>query len=92
MAMNTAPTELLIAVAVGGLFFGALFIFVGWRLWNVGRELRRSGVTARTEVLQKLRKSEDRSRGGLGNYYVRCAWRDEAGVLREVEVKLPSKL
>ena len=87
-----ASKSLLLVVALGGLFYGAIFLYVGWRLWREGRELRSAGVTANAKVLKKYRKSEDRSWGGLENYYVLCGFQDEAGIAREVEVKLPSKL
>jgi hypothetical protein len=79
-------------IAGGGLLFGCLFLFLGWRLWSNGRELRRSGVSVSATVQKKFRKAEDRSWGGLENYYVRCTFTDINGQAHETEVKVPSKL
>jgi len=86
-----ASRELLLIVGLGGVFFGALFLFVGWRLWREGRELRSAGISTQAKILKKFRKSEDRSWGGLENYYVLCGFEDETGLAREVEIKVPSK-
>ena len=90
--MANTSKSLLLAVAGGGIFFGALFLFIGWRLWREGRELRSAGVSTDATILKKFRKPEDGSWGGLENYYVRCAWQDAAGATHEIEVKVQSKL
>ncbi|HEX8235967.1 MAG TPA: hypothetical protein VF600_08420 [Abditibacteriaceae bacterium] len=87
---NSKP--LLLLIACGGLFFGALFLYIGWRLWSNGRELRSTGISTHATVQKKFRKAADRSWGGLENYYVRCAFQDANGQAHETEIKVPSKL
>lgn len=79
-------------IAAGGLFFGLLFIFLGWKLWSNGRELRSSGITVSATIKQKFRNAKDQSWGGLENYYLRCTFQDASGNAEEMEVKVPSKL
>ena len=77
--------------AAGGLLIGALFIWIGLHLWRDGRELRRSGVTVTAKVQEKYRKTEDRSWGGLENYYIRCVFTGTDGQTNAVELKVQSK-
>ena len=79
-------------IAGGGLLFGVLFLFVGWRLWSNGRELRSAGISTTATVQMKFRKAEDRSWGGLENYYIRCTFTDTNGQAHESDVKVQSKL
>lgn len=72
--------------------FGVLFLFLGWRLWSNGRELRSNGISTGATISKKFRKAEDRSWGGLENFYVRCVFQDENRQAHETEVKVPSKL
>lgn len=88
----TDSKTLPLLIACGGLFFGALFLYVGWRLWSNGRELRSHAISTSATITKKLRKAEDRSWGGLENYYLRCAFTDANGQAHETEVKVPSKL
>jgi hypothetical protein len=88
----TDSKTLHLLIASGGLLFGVLFLFLGWRLWSNGRELRSTGISTGATITKKFRKAEDRSWGGLENYYVRCAFKDSEGQAQETEVKLPSKL
>lgn len=75
------PQALPLLLAVGGFFIGALFVGVGWFLWQNGRDLRTQGVTVRAVIRQKVRTP------GLGNNALRCAFD-----AHEVDVAVPSKL
>lgn len=90
--MNGLAKDIVLLIAAGGLLFSLMFIFLGRYLWIEGREMRGAGVTVTATVLKKLRHPEDRSWGGLENYYVRCSFNDAVGKAHEVELKVQSKL
>ncbi len=88
----TDSITLPLLIASGGLLFGCLFLFLGWRLWSNGRDLRSDGISTNATITKKFRKAEDGSWGGLENYYVRCTFTDTSGQAHESDVKVPSKL
>ena len=80
-------------IALAGVGFGTLFIFLGLYLWREGKEVRQTGVTVNAAILKKLRKAEGASWGGLENYFIRCSYLDAATQSREeVELKVQSKV
>ncbi|WP_338874851.1 hypothetical protein WBJ53_04445 [Spirosoma sp. SC4-14] len=85
-------TILPLLIAFGGLFFGALFFFVGWYLWYDGRDLRTSGLTVTATILKKFRKADQGAWGNLESYYAQCLFHDAAGQPREVDVYMHSRL
>lgn len=89
---SSSSTVLPLLIAFGGLIIGILFILIGWYLWYEGRDLRNNGHTVTATVLKKFRKEDQGLLGQLENYYIRCAFQDTTGLLREVEVHMQSKL
>jgi len=85
-------TVLPLFIAFGGLFFGALFIFIGWYLWYESHELSSSGLTVTATVLRKFRKDDAGLWGNLENYYMQCRFLDSTGQSQEVDVYMRSKL
>ncbi|MFO1499446.1 MAG: DUF3592 domain-containing protein [Verrucomicrobiota bacterium] len=79
-------------VAAGGVLFGLLFIFIGWKLWHSSIRLARSGQTASATVLKKLRKEEGAAWGGLENYFVDLSYPTSDGRRRQVQMRLASKI
>jgi hypothetical protein len=90
--MATLPKAFNLLFGAGGLAFGVLFIFIGLYLWRDGRELRKNGVTITATVQKKLRKADDKSWGGIENYYIQCSFADTNGATNQVEMKVQSKV
>jgi hypothetical protein len=90
--MDTDSLVLTLAVSLGGVLFGALFIFLGRALWRSSRQLARRGLSAEARVLRKLRKPEAATWGGLEDYFVALTYRDVAGNERSAELKVMSKV
>jgi hypothetical protein len=79
-------------VAAGGLFFGALFIFLGTRLWKSSRELATTGITVKANITKKFRREEGATWGGLENTFILIRYTDVSGRERTGEVKVATKV
>lgn len=88
--METTILPLLIAFC--GLFFGALFLFIGWYFWYDGRDLRSNGLTVTATILKKFQKADQGMRGLLQSYYAQCQFYDSSGEAHEVDVYMNSSL
>lgn len=87
----TLSAILPLLIAFSGLSFGALFIFIGWCLWFLGRDLSRNGITVTATVLEKFQKEDQRLPGRLAYRYVRYAFQDTSGRPHEVAISMQSK-
>jgi hypothetical protein len=92
MASSDAPKFLPYLIAAGGLLFGALFIFLGTRLWKSSRELATTGVTVEATIRKKVRREEGATWGGLENAFVLLAYTDATGRGLETELKVATKI
>ena len=86
------PKFLPYLIGAGGLFFGALFIFLGTRLWKSSRLLATTAVSVEASVVRKFRREEGATWGGLENAFVLLAYRDASGQPHESELKVATKI
>ena len=92
MASVDDPKFLPYLIAVGGLFFGSLFIFLGTRLWKSSRMLATMGISVEANVRQKFRRDEGATWGGLENAFVLLAYNDVSGQAHQSELKVSTKI
>ena len=90
--MATSSRFFPVLIGFGGLAFGALFLFLGYKLWNSSVALARDGITLQAKVVKKLRKADVASWGGLEDYFVHLNYTTSAGEKLDTELKLNSKV
>jgi hypothetical protein len=90
--MADTPKFLPYLIGTGGLLLGALFVFLGSRLWKSSRELATAGVSVEATVSKKFRREAGATWGGLENAFVLLAYTDASGQAHEAELKVATKI